>query len=59
MEGYALGARLLAVTAPRRPRLIALTGDGTEDDRAKSAAAGFTHHLVKPVEFERLFSFLS
>jgi two-component system CheB/CheR fusion protein len=39
--------------------LIAMTGYGTAEDRAKSAAAGFDHHLVKPVgigEIERLIA---
>jgi two-component system CheB/CheR fusion protein len=30
--------------------LIALTGYGCDEDRRESAAAGFDHHLVKPVE---------
>ena len=31
-------------------RLIAVTGYGQPADRARSAAAGFDHHLVKPVD---------
>ena len=34
--------------------LVALTGWGQADDRAKSAAAGFDHHLVKPVDPDAL-----
>ena len=30
--------------------LIALTGWGQEDDRKKTAEAGFDHHLVTPAE---------
>ncbi len=30
--------------------LIALTGPGQADDRAKTKAAGFDHHLVKPAD---------
>jgi PAS domain S-box-containing protein len=30
--------------------LVALTGWGAAEDRRRSAAAGFDHHLVKPVE---------
>jgi PAS domain S-box-containing protein len=33
---------------------IALSGFGTDDDVAASAAAGFAAHLTKPVEWERL-----
>ena len=38
----------------RRARLVALTGYGQDLDRARSAAAGFLAHLVKPVDFEQL-----
>jgi DNA-binding response OmpR family regulator len=31
-------------------QLIALTGWGQPDDRARSLAAGFDHHVVKPVD---------
>ena len=33
---------------------IALSGFGTDDDVAASAAAGFAAHLTKPVDWERL-----
>jgi CheY-like chemotaxis protein len=33
---------------------VALTGFGMEDDVAKSREAGFTDHLTKPVNFQRL-----
>ena len=32
--------------------LVALTGYGYEEDRRKSEAAGFDHHLVKPLDFQ-------
>jgi CheY-like chemotaxis protein len=35
---------------------IALSGFGTEEDVAASAAAGFAAHLTKPVDWERLRS---
>jgi CheY-like chemotaxis protein len=37
---------------------IALTGFGMEDDLTRSAAAGFDFHLTKPVNFQRLSSYL-
>jgi signal transduction histidine kinase len=37
-----------------QPLMIALTGWGREDDRAKTKAAGFNQHLVKPVAPEVL-----
>ena len=32
------------------PLLIAISGYGFESDQARSRAAGFDHHLVKPVD---------
>jgi|GEM_PF-5767966 len=34
----------------KRPILVAITGCGTEEDRKRSARAGFDLHLVKPVD---------
>jgi PAS domain S-box-containing protein len=52
MDGYELAARL----RPALPgvRLISLTGYGQPADHARSQAAGFDRHLVKPVEMRRL-----
>ena len=33
---------------------IALSGFGTEHDVSKARAAGFSEHLTKPINFERL-----
>jgi CheY-like chemotaxis protein len=30
--------------------IVALTGWGQEEDRRRSAEAGFDHHLVRPVD---------
>jgi len=38
--------------------LVAVTGWGQAQDRARTAAAGFTHHLVKPVEPRQLLKVL-
>ena len=34
--------------------LVALTGWGQDDDRRKTAAAGFDHHLLKPLDVAAL-----
>jgi len=34
--------------------IVAITGWGTEEDRAKTAKAGFDLHLVKPVRVDEL-----
>jgi CheY-like chemotaxis protein len=54
MDGYELAERLLASTATPKIRLIALTGYGQAEDRARTRAAGFDAHLVKPVNVEEL-----
>jgi CheY-like chemotaxis protein len=42
------------LTLTRPVRGIALTGFGMEEDVTQSRAAGFSHHLVKPVDLNRL-----
>jgi len=54
MDGYELAARFREHPQLARTKLIALTGYGQADDRRRSAEAGFTVHLVKPVEREKL-----
>ncbi len=43
-----------SIRAIREVPAIALSGYGMEEDRLQSAEAGFSQHLVKPVEFEDL-----
>jgi signal transduction histidine kinase len=50
MDGYEVARRLQHMPGMRGVRLAALTGWGQEDDRRRTAQAGFDHHLVKPVE---------
>jgi len=52
MDGYELAAELRP--AVPNVRLIALSGYGQPADHARSRAAGFDRHLVKPVEIRRL-----
>jgi PAS domain S-box-containing protein len=54
MIGYELAARLRALPGLGDALFIALTGYGQPADRAQSKAAGFDHHLVKPVDFRQL-----
>jgi PAS domain S-box-containing protein len=54
IDGYELAARLRADPRCQGLRLVALTGYGRENDRARALAAGFDEHLVKPVAIERL-----
>ena len=52
MDGYELAVRLRDVPGLANIRLIALTGYGQDSDRQRTRAAGFDHHLVKPVDLE-------
>jgi len=53
MDGFEL-ARRLCESRSSPLRLIAVTGYGQAEDRARTAAAGFAHHLVKPVDIAEL-----
>lgn len=50
------GYSLLAELRGKQPDLIsiALSGYGTEEDHSRSRAAGFAHHLTKPVSMSAL-----
>ncbi len=61
MDGHEVARRIHAELGERRPVLSALTGWGQADDRARTQASGFDHHLVKPVDMldlERLMATL-
>jgi CheY-like chemotaxis protein len=50
MDGNELAQRLRAMPQTAGAMLIAVTGYGQENDRQQTLAAGFDHHLVKPVD---------
>src|SRR5205809_18868 len=53
------GIELIQTLHSARPLLgIALTGFGMEDDIRKSHEAGFQHHLVKPIDLNKLDSLI-
>ena len=56
MDGYELAAHLRDIPELAGLRLIAVTGYGQESDYQRSHAAGFDHHLVKPVGIDALES---
>jgi signal transduction histidine kinase/DNA-binding response OmpR family regulator len=56
MDGYELARHLLARRELGAPKLVALTGYGQAQDRAKTSEAGFAAHLVKPIDVEQLRS---
>ena len=54
MDGYATMRALRALPGGERVVAIALSGWNQPDTIQRAHAAGFDHHLVKPVEFARL-----
>jgi CheY-like chemotaxis protein len=59
LNGYEVAQHIRARPWGEGIRLIALTGWGQPQDRARSAAAGFDVHLVKPVAEADLFQALA
>jgi signal transduction histidine kinase/CheY-like chemotaxis protein len=56
MDGYELARAIRGMPEVNPPRLIALTGYAQESDRSRALEAGFSEHLVKPIDIERLLS---
>jgi CheY-like chemotaxis protein len=54
MTGYEVAARLRRLPGMTGVKLVALTGYGQEKDKQDAKAAGFDHHLVKPINFDAL-----
>jgi CheY-like chemotaxis protein len=54
LDGFEAARLIRERLGDRGVVLIALTGRDDEDDRRRSSAAGFDHHLVKPVDFAAL-----
>lgn len=58
MDGYEV-ARQLRKDSLQPLVLIAITGYGQAEDRARTKAAGFDHHFTKPVEYDRLIALIN
>ncbi len=58
MDGHEVARTLLADPRHAGVVLVALTGWGAEQDRTRTANAGFGHHLTKPIDPDRLQVFL-
>jgi CheY-like chemotaxis protein len=54
LSGYEVAQRIRAQSWGASMLLIALTGWGQDDDKRKAVAAGFNHHLTKPVDPDAL-----
>jgi PAS domain S-box-containing protein len=58
LNGYDACRAIRAQSGDKQPLIVALTGWGQEEDRRKSAEAGFDAHLVKPIDYESLVKVL-
>jgi signal transduction histidine kinase/CheY-like chemotaxis protein len=59
LSGYEVAQRIREDGARSDVLLIAITGWGQHSDRARSAAAGFDHHITKPVDYGALTELIS
>jgi CheY-like chemotaxis protein len=59
MDGTELAQKLREMPHLQNTKMVALTGYGQASDKARSLAAGFDYHLVKPVDYESLKALLS
>ena len=58
-NGYEVARQIRAVPDGEDVLLIAITGWAQDSDKASSRAAGFDHHLTKPIEPESLIELLA
>ena len=59
MNGYELAQAFKKEDALREATLIAISGLGQHHDRERARAAGFDHHMLKPVDLESLLPILA
>ncbi|RYD35490.1 MAG: response regulator, partial [Verrucomicrobiaceae bacterium] len=59
MDGFEVARSIRSMPVLEKAFLIALTGYGSESDRAKALAAGFDEHLPKPADLDLLRSWFS
>jgi CheY-like chemotaxis protein len=50
LDGFEVSRRIRALPWGASVRLVAQSGWGQDEDRRRSAEAGFDHHLVKPID---------
>jgi signal transduction histidine kinase len=59
MDGYTVASHIRQDPQNNDMLLVALTGFGQEQDRKRSAAAGFDEHLTKPADLEVLLGLVA
>jgi two-component system, sensor histidine kinase len=59
MDGYEVARRIRALPSGESTPLIAVTGWGQQEDVRRCFEAGFDHHLVKPLDVNRLWEIIA
>jgi len=59
MDGYEVARRIRALPSGDATQLIALTGWGQQEDVRRCMQAGFDHHMVKPLDVDKLWGFIA
>lgn len=59
LDGHEVARRLRAMPGADTMTLVAITGWGSSDDRQRTAAAGFDHHLTKPVDLQQVLALVA
>ena len=59
MSGYEIAEQIKSRADLRLIRLVATTGHGMPLDRPQTRLRGFDQHLLKPIHFEELATFLN
>jgi signal transduction histidine kinase/ActR/RegA family two-component response regulator len=54
MDGYEVVRKIRALPGVEKVTLVAMTGYGRQEDSQRALAAGFDHHLRKPVNLDAL-----
>jgi CheY-like chemotaxis protein len=54
VDGWELARSIRALDLPRSPRLVAISGFASAEDRARSREAGFDQHIAKPIGIDVL-----
>jgi CheY-like chemotaxis protein len=54
IDGYEVARQIRGTPLGKGALLVALTGWGRNEDRQRTASAGFDAHIVKPIDYEQL-----
>ena len=54
MDGYEVAREMMTGPSDRKPVLVAVTGYGQLSDQERTRGAGFSGHIVKPIDVPHL-----